>query len=55
MAQAVELATQMSNGRVPVLLSPACTSYDWYRNYNERGDDFQKCVKDFFETNSGVA
>ncbi|MTA53829.1 MAG: UDP-N-acetylmuramoyl-L-alanine--D-glutamate ligase [Actinobacteria bacterium] len=55
MAQAVELATQMSNGRVPVLLSPACTSYDWYRNYNERGDDFQKCVKDFFDTNSGVA
>jgi UDP-N-acetylmuramoylalanine--D-glutamate ligase len=55
MAQAVELAAQMSNGRVPVLLSPACTSYDWYRNYNERGDDFQKCVKDFFETNSGVA
>ena len=55
MAQAVELAAQMSNGRVPVLLSPACTSYDWYQNYNERGDDFQKCVRDFFETNTGVA
>jgi UDP-N-acetylmuramoylalanine--D-glutamate ligase len=55
MTQAVELAAEMSNGQVPVLLSPACTSYDWYRNYNERGDDFQKCVRDFFVRTSGVA
>ncbi len=55
MAEAVKIAVQMSEGRVPVLLSPGCTSYDWYRNYNERGDDFQRCVKDFFATNSGVA
>ena len=55
MSQAVEFAAEISNGRVPVLLSPACTSYDWYRNYNERGDDFQKCVRDFFTTSSGVS
>ena len=55
MTQAVELAAEMSNSQVPVLLSPACTSYDWYRNYNERGDDFQKCVRDFFGRTSGVA
>jgi UDP-N-acetylmuramoylalanine--D-glutamate ligase len=28
------------------LLSPACTSYDWYNNYMERGDDFVRCVRD---------
>ena len=55
MADAVQFAAEMSSRRVPVLLSPGCTSYDWYRNYNERGDDFQKCVKEFFSTDSGVS
>ena len=46
MKQAVEQAASMAKSGDAVLLSPACTSYDWYANYNERGDDFQKCVRD---------
>jgi UDP-N-acetylmuramoylalanine--D-glutamate ligase len=29
-----------------VLLSPGCTSFDWYRNYGERGDDFGRAVRE---------
>jgi UDP-N-acetylmuramoylalanine--D-glutamate ligase len=28
-----------------VVLSPACASFDWYRNYGERGDDFARAVR----------
>ena len=27
-----------------VLLSPACSSYDMYKNFEERGDDFKNLV-----------
>jgi UDP-N-acetylmuramoylalanine--D-glutamate ligase len=29
-----------------VVLSPACASFDWYRNYGERGDDFARAVRE---------
>jgi len=29
-----------------VVLSPACASFDWYGSYGERGDDFQRAVRD---------
>jgi UDP-N-acetylmuramoylalanine--D-glutamate ligase len=46
MKEAVRLARTLAKSGDVVLLSPACTSYDWYNNYMERGEDFKKCVRD---------
>ena len=48
MKTAVELASSMASPGVAVLLSPGCTSYDWYSNYNERGEHFTQCVREHF-------
>ena len=51
MPEAVRLARTIAvNGDV-VLLSPACTSYDWYNNYMERGNDFMHCVREIAKSN----
>ena len=44
MEEAVELARKLSRPGDVVLLSPACTSFDWYPNYVERGRDFTRLV-----------
>ena len=49
MQQAVSEASSLARPGVAVVLSPGCTSYDWYRNYNERGDHFKECVTRHFE------
>ena len=46
MAEAVEKAFILAKNDGVVLFSPACSSFDWYRNYKERGDDFVNKVKD---------
>jgi UDP-N-acetylmuramoylalanine--D-glutamate ligase len=48
MDEAVSFAHTMAETGATVLLSPGCTSYDWYKNYNERGDDFQDAVRKYF-------
>ena len=45
MADAVRLAAAAARPGDAVLLSPACTSYDWYRNYAERGRDFTRLAR----------
>jgi UDP-N-acetylmuramoylalanine--D-glutamate ligase len=45
MAEAVRLAAAAARTGDVVLLSPGCTSFDWYRNYGERGHDFTREVR----------
>jgi len=45
MAEAVARARAMTAPGDIVLLSPACSSFDMYRNYEERGDDFREIVR----------
>ena len=45
MAEAIERAGAAAEPGDVVLLSPACASFDWYRSYGERGDDFSAQVR----------
>jgi UDP-N-acetylmuramoylalanine--D-glutamate ligase len=45
MDAAVALARDEARPGDVVLLSPGCASFDWYRNYGERGDDFARAVR----------
>ena len=45
LADAVLTAAAMATRGDAVLLSPACSSFDQYRSYGERGDDFQQAVQ----------
>lgn len=44
MADAVEIASHLAKKGDTVLLSPACASFDWFKNYEDRGDQFKEAV-----------
>ena len=45
MDEAVAFAHELAQPGDAVLLSPGCASFDWYRSYGERGDDFARAVR----------
>lgn len=44
MGDAVEIASHIAKKGDTVLLSPACASFDWFKNYEDRGDQFKDAV-----------
>jgi UDP-N-acetylmuramoylalanine--D-glutamate ligase len=46
MDEAVALAAAAAEPGDAVLLSPGCASFDWYRSYGDRGDDFARAVRE---------
>ena len=45
MKQIVQKAKTLSEPGDIVLLSPACASFDMYKNYMDRGDQFKAAVR----------
>jgi UDP-N-acetylmuramoylalanine--D-glutamate ligase len=45
-AEAVHAAFHFAAKGDAVLLSPACASFDLFKNYEDRGDQFKRAVKD---------
>ena len=45
MDDAVAAARHLAVAGDVVLLSPGCASFDWYKGYAERGDDFARAVR----------
>ncbi len=43
-AEAVQIAAKYTEGGDVVLLSPACASFDLFKNYEDRGEQFKKQV-----------
>ena len=46
MVEAIHSALSAAVAGDAVVLSPACASFDWYRNYEERGLDFTNLVRE---------
>lgn len=46
MGEAVEIAFHLAGKGDTVLLSPACASFDLFKNYEDRGDQFKQAVKE---------
>ncbi|TWI68096.1 UDP-N-acetylmuramoylalanine--D-glutamate ligase [Desulfobotulus alkaliphilus] len=47
MEDAVKKAVQAADSQTPILLSPACSSFDMFRDYKDRGMQFRRAVVRF--------
>ncbi|WKD48630.1 UDP-N-acetylmuramoyl-L-alanine--D-glutamate ligase [Microbulbifer spongiae] len=54
MTEAVALARSLAHRGDYVLLSPACASFDMYRNFEARGEDFRQVVASLCESAGGA-
>ena len=52
LAEAVKLSRQMAKKGDVVLLSPACASFDMFRDYEDRGRQFKKLVMEMKDSNA---
>jgi UDP-N-acetylmuramoylalanine--D-glutamate ligase len=54
MADAVQRAYRLAQPGDLVLLAPACSSFDMFRSYAHRGDEFQNAVRALTEASRGT-
>jgi len=47
--EAVEMSARWAKPGDTILLSPACASFDLFKNYEDRGKQFKESVKDFID------
>ena len=45
MSEAVKISNKIALAKETVLLSPACASFDLFKNYEDRGNQFKEAVK----------
>ncbi len=50
MREAVQIAHSLAQAGDAVLLSPACSSFDMFRDYKDRGDTFVRAVREMRKT-----